>query len=294
MDKISVIIPTYKNRGGLKQSIQSVVDQKYDNIEIIVVDDNGLGTSYQVKTQEIISAFPSVIYIPHEKNRNGAAARNTGIKAATGDYIAFLDDDDLFLPDKLLKQQNYLKANPQFNACYCFTNNPDGSHRKTVPFKGDVSEQLLLLSAAMPTSTLMFKKQAILDINGFDESYRRHQDYEILLRFFMQGLKIGCVEEYLMQWGKNNGENNLHGCALEEMKSNFLKQFDNVITRIDKSKHGIKNRIYAIHYSNVFIDHIKMHHWRMALNILFKYFPKGPEIFIKQVYFTSKHQLLKL
>ena len=112
MKTVSIVIPTYKNRGGLTNSVDSALAQDYEGlIEVIVVDDNDPNSEFRKSTTELMARYSDnskVKYICHEVNKNGAAARNTGIKASTGDYIAFLDDDDLFLEGKLTKQVAYL------------------------------------------------------------------------------------------------------------------------------------------------------------------------------------------
>ena len=124
MGTVSVVIPTYKNRGGLRESINSVISQNYDNlIEIIVVDDNDPDSEFRMSTSLLMQQYADnrlVKYICHDTNKNGAAARNTGIRASCGDYIAFLDDDDLFLSHKLEKQVSYLEQHPEKDAVYCF------------------------------------------------------------------------------------------------------------------------------------------------------------------------------
>lgn len=293
-ERISVIIPTYRNRGGVARSIESAINQDYPDVEIIVVDDNGLGTAFQIRTQEIVAKYPSIKYLPHKVNKNGAAARNTGLRAATGDYIAFLDDDDIFLPEKLTKQKDFLDNNPYFQACYCFALSSSGRPKKTIPFEGDVSKPLLLGLSSMYTPSLFFRKKTILEIGGFNESFRRHQDYELLLKYFQAGYKIGCLNEPLIQLGTNAGENILHGEDLENLKKTFLSTFSSVIEDLDIVESGLKNRIYASHYSSVFIDHLKTHHWRLAYKIFLKYFPKSPAIFLKRIYQTSIHQINRL
>ena len=91
---VSVIIPTYKRSDYLLQTIESVLSQTYPSIEIIIVDDNGLGNKFQVETQKKLQKYiveRKIIYIPHEVNKNGAAARNTGFRASKGEYINFLE-----------------------------------------------------------------------------------------------------------------------------------------------------------------------------------------------------------
>lgn len=107
--KVSVIIPTFGRPGLLKRAIKSVLEQTFQDFEIIVVDDNNPG-EIKTQTHEIIQDFNDerLRYVPHEINKGNAVARNTGINLAKGEYVAFLDDDDIFLPQKLEEHINIL------------------------------------------------------------------------------------------------------------------------------------------------------------------------------------------
>ena len=97
---VSVIIPTFQRAKYIERAIDSVLNQTYKNFEIIVVDDNDQESEARkemIKRMDKYSSDSRIIYIKHEKNKNGAAARNTGINVAKGEYITFLDDDDYFL-----------------------------------------------------------------------------------------------------------------------------------------------------------------------------------------------------
>ena len=118
---VSIIITTYKRAKYIIRAIDSVLDQTYQNIEIIVVDDNDPNTIYRQEMKEIMKRYkenPNVIYLQHEHNMNGAAARNTGLSVAKGEYIGFLDDDDYFLPQRIEKLVNVLEKYPEYNAAY--------------------------------------------------------------------------------------------------------------------------------------------------------------------------------
>ena len=113
---VSVIISTHKGSGCIVNCVKSVLNQTYDNIECIVVDDNGKGTEEQIKTENALRYLISnnkIIYFAEEKNHNASVARNTGIENATGDYICFFDSDDfvatnlLELCAKELERENY-------------------------------------------------------------------------------------------------------------------------------------------------------------------------------------------
>lgn len=119
---ISVIIPTYKRASFLARAINSVLEQTYPQVEIIVVDDNNPDSEFRAETEKIMGNYinvPSVQYVRHTQNCNGAAARNTGIECSRGMYICFLDDDDWYMPHKLEKQYQYLQQYPQYRAVYC-------------------------------------------------------------------------------------------------------------------------------------------------------------------------------
>ena len=118
---VSVIIPTYKGQQKLGRAIKSIQKQTYDNIEIIVVDDNDPNTIERHETEEIIKkmSLSNLTYVQHEKNQNGAAARNTGIAVAQGDYVCFLDDDDIYLPTRIEESVNKLEGNLKSGAVFC-------------------------------------------------------------------------------------------------------------------------------------------------------------------------------
>lgn len=283
---ISVIIPTYKNRGGLSKSIDSVLMQVCEeDIEVLVIDDNAPNTSARLQTEEIMRSYekePRVKYIKHPQNKNGAAARNTGIKASMGEYIAFLDDDDLFLPGKLSKQLTFLKEHKELYGVYCM------AQRKGKPYgtnncEGDCTREMLMLQTCIYTPCQMFRREAIEQINGYDETFRRHQDFDLLLRFFHAGYKIGCLPEILTEIGTNEGENIPTGKKMEEMKKYFFEKFMPYIEEIDAKEHGFKNKVLAKHYAGVFLNHVRHKEVKMASMIFYKYAVKSPVVFFKVI-----------
>ena len=179
-NKVSVIIPTYKGSEVVSRAIESCINQTYDNIEIIVVDDNGEGTEEQIKTESNIKKYITlnkVKYIKHEKNKNGSAARNTGFKNSTGDFICLLDDDDEYLPYKVEKQVNMLlQLSNDWGMVYCGFLGPDKGK------SGNILFDLLIHSCVIGSDSFMVRRNIWEKCNGFDESFRRHQDYEFTAR----------------------------------------------------------------------------------------------------------------
>ncbi|MBD5188531.1 MAG: glycosyltransferase family 2 protein [Bacteroidales bacterium] len=286
---VSVIIPTYKGRGGLRRAVDSVLAQTYKNIEIIVVDDNSDGDTWRKETEAIMENYigARVKYLKHKENKNGAAARNTGIKESTGDYVAFLDDDDYFLPDKILSQVDFLNNHGEYGAVYC-----QGIRNGRVIAKnlkqGNLSKDILLLQSHMYTPSLMFRRHIINELEGFDENFKRHQDYEILLRFFSLGYKIGAVQDALFVIGGNMGENILYGEKYEALKAYFFDKFDRYIHDFNEDTPGFISKVYVRHYTGVFISYIKYKDIKNAWRIYNKYLWNSPLIFsrtiLKRVY----------
>lgn len=286
MQTVSVIIPTYKNRGGLIGSVESALSQDFEGlIEVIVVDDNDPQSLFRKHTEELMTQYndnPKVKYIRHDVNKNGAAARNTGLRAAKGDLIAFLDDDDMFLQGKLTKQVAYLCEHPEFDAVYCHARR--GNHvASTTVIEGDGSRDILLLQSNFFTPSLMFRRESLEAIHGFDESFRRHQDYELLLRFFAAGYKIGCVPEVLIEIGLNQGENIPTGEKVNQLKAYFFEKFQSFIDKENEKTPGFANKVYAKHYAGVFLNHLKHKHIIFAIQTFIHYFFKSPTTFIKVI-----------
>lgn len=203
--KVSVIIPTYKRSVDIKRAVDSVLSQTLTNIECIVVDDNGVGSEEGEKTAKIIGEYSDerLIYVRHEQNKNGAAARNSGIERARGEYVAFLDDDDIFLPRRLEVLSKRLdELGESYGSAYSayIKNMADGSRQiSNEKAEGDVFLQVLMRSLFIGTgSNLFFRKSAMDDIGLFDVSFRRNQDLEYLTRITKK-YKMAYIDEPLME-----------------------------------------------------------------------------------------------
>lgn len=199
---VSVIIPTYGRPKYLSRAIKSVLSQTYENIEIIVVDDNNPGTDARIETEKEMRQFENntkVIYIQHECNKNGSAARNTGWRASKGEYVAFLDDDDEFLPNKVAAQVECMdNLDDSWGACYTAYHILRSSGK--IERSGEKRQGNLYVNALMRTlyimggSNLFVRRKVVEEINGFDESFRRNQDLEFLVRI-LEKYKLAYVND---------------------------------------------------------------------------------------------------
>ena len=209
MPKVSVIIPTYNYSHFLGEAIRSVLDQTFGDFEIVVVDDGSTDDTKQVASR---FADPRIKYI-YQENRGVSAARNTGISACCGDYVALLDSDDIWVPQKLELQVKILDSRPEVSAVCSdvniidietgvFINTLWNNDRRLGPFNPRMSSKKLfrrLLSRGCfihPSSTLF--RHVVFDEAGlFDESLRTHEVWDmsvrVLLRFDMALIDIPLV-----------------------------------------------------------------------------------------------------
>jgi len=178
---VSAIIPTYNRAPLLGRALDSVYAQTRPPDEIIVVDDGSSDSTRRM----IADHFPQVHYL-HQRNAGVSAARNYGIQAASGDWLAFLDSDDVWLPDKLAMQLARLDDNPDLTVCHSeeiwIRNgrrvNPGNKHRKA---GGWIFQMCLPLCAISPSSVLIH--HSVLAATGaFDETLPACEDYDLWLR----------------------------------------------------------------------------------------------------------------
>lgn len=236
--KVSVIIPTYKRPVYLSRAIESVLASTWKNVEIIVVDDNDEGDEYRKETELLMKKYSSqdnIIYEKHKQNKNGSAARNTGIRRSTGDYLMFLDDDDEFLPGKIEAQVRYLETHDaEWGACY--TRYLDVKNGKISAHSTERQEGNLLVNELARNlfvhagSNLMVRRNVVLEVGGFDESFLRNQDVEFLVRI-LKKYKLGFVDELGLKV-------HLHPRVFKvdylDVTQQYLARFENDINSLSK------------------------------------------------------------
>lgn len=203
---VSVIIPTYGRSSKIANAIQSIKDQTYTNVEIIVVDDNVNNEEAREATQKTVAKFGDIKYIKNSHNLGGGGSRNQGIKAATGEYIAFLDDDDEYEPTKIEKQlalmQEKENQDDRVGLIYCWRTSisADQKHRKTIKNSWEgipLCKHMCYMTA--PTSCWLCSKKAIHEVGGFDK-VPSQQDAIFILKLLSMGFSIYCVRDALVKY----------------------------------------------------------------------------------------------
>ena len=178
---VSVIIPTYNRAALVREAIDSVLSQTYRPFELIVVDDGSTDA-----TGGILSQYGRAITVITAVHSGPSAARNRGIRACRGDFIAFLDSDDIWLPDKLKRQMDFFRDNRDCRVCQTrevwIRNgrrvNPRKKHRM---YSGWIFEKCLPLCIVSPSSVIMHRC-VLEDVGLFDESMPACEDYDLWLR----------------------------------------------------------------------------------------------------------------
>jgi len=197
---VSVIIPSYNRAHLLGRAIQSILNQTYQDFEIIVVDDGS-----KDNTEEVVRGFNDkrIRYIWHEVNKGGSAARNTGIRAARGEYIAFQDSDDEWLSQKLEKQMKvFEKVSPKVGVVYTGYWRLKGDKKTYIPSskvsqkEGDIHKILLEVNF-VTTQAVVVKTECFERAGMFEEELRRLEDWELWIRI-SKYYHFKCIDEPLV------------------------------------------------------------------------------------------------
>ena len=183
---VSVIVPTCNRPATLVEAVQSILNQTYPNVEIVVVNDAG------ADVQSVVSSLNekgNITYVKHDRNRGLAAARNTGLKMARGKYITYLDDDDLFYPEHLETLIEGLEASGErvaytdaYRAHHAEKDGKDVVVQRGVFFSLDFCAEKMLVSNFIPVLCVMHEKSCLDDVGLFDETLTTHEDWDLWIR----------------------------------------------------------------------------------------------------------------
>ena len=222
--KISVIIPTFNRKKTLGRAIQSVSDQSLSPFEILIIDDGSNdGTKEWIK-----ESFQDIKYI-YQDNQGVSSARNKGIKYAYGDWVAFLDSDDEWLPNKLYEQVKAIGSNQEIK--FFHTNeiwirngvrvNQMKKHKK---YGGYIFEKCLDICRISPSSALI-KKEIFDDIGTFDESLRVCEDYDLWLRITSKYPVVFLDIPLIYKYGGHAGQLSKVNDGIESYRIQSLEKF---------------------------------------------------------------------
>ncbi len=235
MQLVSIIIPTYNRIEPLKRALDSVFKQTVSDYEVIVVDDGSNdGTAEMLQT-----LYPNVNYI-FQQNKGVSSARNKGLEKAAGDWIAFLDSDDEWLPEKLQRQLNLLQAHPEHKVCHTeevwirngVRVNQMKKHAKT---GGWIFSQCLPLCAMSPSS-IVIHCSVFADVGGFDTGLPACEDYDLWLRVTAKYPVLYIEQPQILKYGGHEDQLSKKYWGMDQYRITSLEKIiqDNVLDAENK------------------------------------------------------------
>ena len=253
---ISVIVPTFRRSEMLPRALDSIYAQDWPSIQVIVVDDNIPGSDCSIETAAALAPYldkPGFLHLNTTGGVGGGAARNLAIRHCTGEYVAFLDDDDRYLPQKLEKQLRFMQANG-LDACYhdvqWLDQNGKLVEERSMDHTKDFSTDALLkahiLHSLCPTAIYMIRREALLRTEGFGE-VPSGQDFILMLRCIESGMKVGYlpgvyVVQYLHKGDRISlGDNKIRG---ENLLYDLKHRYFHLLT--PKERRYVRFRHYAV------------------------------------------------
>ncbi|AGB39031.1 glycosyltransferase family 2 protein [Natronococcus occultus] len=195
--RVSVVIPTYERPGFLEDAVRTALAQTCEDLEVVVVDDG----SERDYARETVATFPNrVVCVEHDENRGLSAARNTGIERASGEYVAFLDDDDRWHETKIERQLERIEDadRPGLVTCLSVSVTPDGEviHVERDAPSGDLSDPILRKNLIGSPSRVLVRTDVLEELGGFDEELPTKQDWDLYIRL-CQRWRVGAVRDHL-------------------------------------------------------------------------------------------------
>lgn len=245
MPSISVVIPAYNSERTIGDTVQSVLAQTFTDFEIIVINDGS-----QDGTLECLGAIAdSRLNVFSYENSGVAISRNRGIEKAKGEYVAFLDADDLWVPEKLTEQYQALQESPAASVAYSWTNYIDDSGDFLRPgmrpsFQGDVYRHLLVSNFLECGSNLLVRRSALQKVGGFDAELPPSEDWEMWLRLAKR-YDFALVESPQILYRVSTSSASLNFQKHEKAK---LKAIDKAFEDVPPSLTLLKSRCLANFY----------------------------------------------
>ena len=249
MKDVSVIIPVYNASRFIRQTIESVLSQTYKNLELIIVDDGSTDDS-----PEIIKSFKdSRIVFIRQKNKGVSAARNTAVAASSGKFIALLDHDDIWFPEKLEKQIPLFEKNPETGLVYSDIGYIDADGKQVSwmlkqfePHRGYVLKELFL-NDFIPCLTAVFRRDVLKKTGLFNEKYRFAEEYDLFLRI-ARYYQVDFVDEVLACYRvhETNLSRNVIAGYLENIE--ILESFYHNVPEVKNFEHVARERISKMYF----------------------------------------------
>lgn len=207
---ISVIIPCYNAEKFVEQAVRSIMEQTYQNLEIICINDCSKDSTAEI-LQKLSKEDNRIFYIENETNLKLPKTLNKGISLAKGEYIARMDADDIALPEKLEKQIKYLLSNNEIDILGSNSQHIDEhgnlkTYRTYMPLTHTKIVQQMAFKCSLIHPSIIAKKSFFSDLNGFNENLSYAEDYELWINAIINGKKMGNLSEVLLYYRVHNNQ----------------------------------------------------------------------------------------
>lgn len=241
---VSVIIPNYNYGRYLAETLESVFAQTLSPHEVIVIDDGSTDN-----TSEVLSSYGERIRVIHQQNRGVAAARNAGVELASGELVAFLDADDIWLPRKLERQLERFVADPGLGLVFCGGEEIDAKgvllgRPRVDGMEGWIANEILLFerpAVLMPGSGALVPRRIFEEVGGFDGRLPPSEDWDVSYRIACR-YKVGFVPEVLLQYRIHGTNSHMN---IRRMERGMLIAFGKAFADPDPQIQALRQRAYG-------------------------------------------------
>lgn len=284
---ISVIIPNYNYAYYLPQAIESVLNQSYPHVEVIVVDDGSTDES-----ESILKRYVGRVRLIRQQNQGVATARNRGVAEASGEFIAFLDADDFWLPTKLERQVKRFQNEPDLGLVHCGVEEIDenGAPLRTSldGLEGQVAADLLLFKRAVILgggSALMVPREVFTTIGGFDVRLSTSADWDLFYRLAARH-RVGFVHEVLVRYRMHGS--NMHG-NIRLMEHDMLLAYSKAFSEAGSETRRLRRRAYGALHMTLAGSYFRAGNHRDFARHMLKSLSRTPENLIYALAFPARY-----
>jgi glycosyltransferase involved in cell wall biosynthesis len=239
---VSILISSFNSEKYIKEAVDSALAQTYPNLEVVVID-----AASTDRTPEIMKTYsdPRVRFLEHGYEPI-VKTRNELIKAAKGDYLTFLDSDDIYLPDRVAREADFLEKNAEYGAVYCdlryfFDGHPEKLYRHQYYFpSGDLLSELLP-RMFITNTTFMFRRSILEKVPGYDESLGLVEDWDFFLKLSHAGVRIAFLPEdlvrYRLRWDSHT--NFAKQAAIQQSAVNIFEGLNGRMSEEERKKYDM-------------------------------------------------------
>ncbi|MDX1589792.1 MAG: glycosyltransferase [Oleiphilaceae bacterium] len=269
--RVSVLIPAYNREPYILAAIDSVLSQDYAPLELIVIDDGSTDGTYPLLQEQSRLGRIRLLSHPGHANRGQSASLNLGLRAATGDYLAILDSDDLFAPGKLTEQVGFLEKNPGVGMVYGYGHAVDaaghflyalpGAHHEE---PGDPCRLLLDCYMALPGGSLI-RRSVLQQVGEFEEGFRAAQDHDMALRI-MEKTRVAYLPSLAFYYRKHGDSISTRG--LERRWQTGMEILRRAAQRYPYPAFILRKRKAVLHFRLAQTYWTQALHWRALRNLV--------------------------